>query len=141
MRIWTNITGALLIAGIGFFVFKNISNNTRQPRPSNKQIEASLLAAVPRAYEAGKVDFLDKTIYVSASTTIVSEREDAGASIASNVTQSGWRKADTRLVGTAVFCKEPLVLKVIGPTPLAEDRYSYYLEASWGNYFSYCGRS
>jgi hypothetical protein len=141
MKIWINFIGALAIAAIGFLVFKNISNNTRQPRPSNEQIKASLLSAVPHVYESGKVDFLDKTIYVAASTTVIASGEDAEADIASNVTQLGWKQTDTRLIRTAVFCKSPMVLKVIGPTLLSGDRHSYYLEASWGNYFSYCGNS
>ena len=141
MKNWINVIGALAIAGIGFLVVRNISNNTKQPRPSNEQIKASLLSAIPHAYESGKVDFLDKTIYVAASTTVISSGEDTETNIANNVTQLGWKKTDTRLIRTAVFCKSPMVLKVIGPTLLSGDRRSYYLEASWGNYFSYCGNS
>lgn len=130
-----------MIAGIGFLVFKNISNNTKQPRPSNDQIESALLSVVPHAYETSEVGFLDKTIYVSASTTVISSGEDARTSIASNAAQFGWKQADTRLIRTTVFCKQPMVLRMVGPTLLPGDRHSYYLEASWGNYFSYCGNS
>ncbi|MEI2678849.1 MAG: hypothetical protein V9G29_13860 [Burkholderiaceae bacterium] len=92
MKIWINVIGALAIAGIGFLVFRSISNNTKQPRPSNEQIKTSLLSAIPHAYESGKVDFLDKTIYAAASTTVISSGKDAGTDIANNVTQLGWKK-------------------------------------------------
>ena len=139
MKSWINVIGALILAGIGFLVFTSISNNTKYQRPSNEQIKTALLSAVPPAYEVGKVDFLDKTIYVSASMTVISPKEDAVARIANNVTPLGWKQTDTRLISTAIFCKEPMVLKVVGPTLLSDEQRSYYLEASWGNYFSYCG--
>ena len=141
MKFWINVIGALVLAGIGFLVFTNISNNTKHPRPSNEQIKATLLSTVPPSYEIGKVNLLDKTIYVSASTTVILPEEDAMTRIANNVVRLGWKRTDTRLINAAVFCKEPMVLKVVGPTLLSDEHRSYYLEVSWGNYFSYCGDS
>ena len=141
MKIWINVIGALALAGIGFLVLTNLSRNTKLPRPSNEQIKTALLSAVPNAYEIGEVNFLDKTVYVSASTTAISSEEEAGTRIAKNVMRLGWKQTDTRLIRTTIFCKKPLVLKMVGPTLLSNDRHSYYLEASWGNYFSYCGNS
>ena len=140
MRLLVNVIGAIAIAAIGFIVFRGISRNPMEPRPSNESIQRDLLSAIPMTadHEVSKVDFLDKTVLVAASTTLISSSNAVGNQIADQLANEGWEKASTPLVRTAVYCRKPIVLKVIGPTLLTEARFSYYLEASWGNYFSYC---
>lgn len=141
MRLLVNAIGAIAIAAIGFMVFRGITRNTMEPRPSNESIKQDLLSAIPSTagHKIGKVDFLDKTVLVAVSTTLISSSNAVGDQIADKLADAGWKKAKTSLVRTAVYCRKPIAMKVLGPTVLSEARFSYYLEASWGNYSSYCG--
>jgi hypothetical protein len=132
MKLLVNAIGALVIAAIAFLVFRDISRKTAVPRPKNEAIKRDLLSAMPSSagYEIGKIVFVDKAVLVSASTTLVSQNLAAGNEIEDRLVKNGWKKVSTKLVRTEVYCKSPLVLKVAGPTSLAQARYSYYLEAS-----------